>query len=69
MSPSRRQAIGPPAGRFRRDVADHQAARRARESSVGDERHRIAEPGADDRGGHREHLAHARARRAALRSG
>ena len=31
------------------------------EASVGDQRHRVAEPGADDRGRDAEHLAHARA--------
>ena len=52
-----------------RDVADHQAARGAREAPVGDERDRLAEPGADDGRGDAQHLAHARARRPAPRSG
>ena len=34
---------------FRRDVADHQAARRAGKTAVGNERDRFAESGADDR--------------------
>ena len=40
------------ARRLRRDVPHHEAARGAREASVGDERDRLAQPGADDRGGH-----------------
>ena len=44
-----------------RDVADHQAAGGTREAAVGDQRHRLAEPGADDRRGDAQHLAHARA--------
>ena len=36
MSPSRTAAIGPPRGGFRRHVAGHEAARRAREAAVGD---------------------------------
>ena len=46
--------------RFRRDVADHQSARRAAEAAVGDQRDGLAEALADDRGGDAEHLAHAR---------
>ena len=37
------------ARRLGRDVADHEAARRAGEAAVGDQRDRLAEPGADDR--------------------
>ena len=47
-------------------MTDHQAARGAREASVGDERDRLAQPGADDRRGHAQHLAHPRAARRAL---
>ena len=39
----------PAARRLGRDVADHQAAGRAGEAPVGDERDGVAEPGADDR--------------------
>ena len=41
-------------------MADHQPARGAGEAPVGDQRHRLAEAGADDRAGHAEHLAHPR---------
>jgi hypothetical protein len=41
-------------------VADHEAVRRAREAPVRDERDGVAEPLADDRGRHVEHLAHPR---------
>ena len=44
--------------RLRRDVADHQPAGAAREAAVGDQRHLLAEPLADDRGGDLQHLAH-----------
>jgi len=40
-------------------VADHQPVRRAREAPVGDQRDGVAEPFADERGGHVQHLAHA----------
>jgi hypothetical protein len=40
-------------------VAHHQAVRRAREAAVGDQRHLVAEPLADERGGDVQHLAHA----------
>ena len=48
------------AERLGRDVADHQPARRAGEAAVGDERDRLAEPDADDRRRHAQHLAHPR---------
>src|SRR5439155_24527060 len=44
---------------LRRDVADDVSVRRAAEAAVGDERDLLREPGADDRAGHRQHLAHA----------
>ena len=46
--------------RFGRDVADHHAPRAAREAAVGDEADRFAEALADQRGGGRQHLLHAR---------
>src|SRR5581483_8049184 len=45
--------------RFRRDVPDDHAPSAAGEAAVGDEADALAEPFADDRGGWREHLAHA----------
>ena len=41
-------------GRFRRDVADRQARRSAREASVGDKSHRIPEAFADESGSGRK---------------
>ena len=58
VSPSRTAAIGPPHERLRRDVPDHQPARRAAEAAVGHQRDRFAEPLTDDRRGDAEHLAH-----------
>ena len=52
--------------RLRRDVADHQAVRRAREAAVGDQRDLLADALADERAGHVQHLAHARAAGRAL---
>src|SRR5436309_5703965 len=46
--------------RLGRDVPDHQAASRAREPTVRDHRHGVAESFADDRRGHLQHLAHSR---------
>ena len=40
-----------------RDVADHQPARRTREAAVGDQRDRLPQADADDRGRDAEHLA------------
>ena len=54
------------ARRLRRDVADHQAVRRAREAAVGDQRDLVAEALADERAGHVQHLAHAGAAGRAL---
>ena len=54
------------AERLGRDVADHQAVRRAREAAVGDQRDLVAEPFADERRGHVQHLAHAGAAGRAL---
>ena len=45
---------------FRRDVADHEAVSGAAETSIGDQRDVIAQALADERGGDRQHLAHAR---------
>ena len=59
MSPSRTAAIGPPCAGLRRDVADHQPVRGAREAAVGDQRDLVGEPLADERAGHVQHLAHA----------
>ena len=64
-SPSRIAAIGPP-GRLGGDVADHQAAGRAGEAAVGDQRDALAEALADDRRRHLEHLPHAGAAGRAL---
>ena len=47
--------------RLRCDMPDHQPVRRTREAAVGDQCDVLAEPLADDRGGHMQHLAHARA--------
>ena len=47
-------------GRFRRDVPDDQTVRGARKAAVGDQADRIAQSGANQRGGRSEHLAHAR---------
>src|SRR6478609_1438350 len=47
--------------RLRPDVADAEAARRAREASVGDQRDLVAHALAVERGRGRQHLAHARA--------
>ena len=66
MSPSRTSGERAAARRLRGDVADHQPARRAGEAAVGDERDRLAEPGADDRRGDAQHLAHPRAAGRAL---
>src|SRR5690606_15771920 len=44
---------------FRRNVADAEAARAAREATVGQQGNRFAEAGADQRAGHTQHLAHA----------
>jgi hypothetical protein len=52
--------------RLGRDVAGHEAAGRAAEAAVGEQRDGVAEPFADDRRGDREHLAHAGASRRAL---
>ncbi len=41
-------------------MTDGEAAGCARETAVSEQRHRVAEAGADDRRGHREHLAHPR---------
>ncbi len=49
----------PAARRLGRDVADHQTPSRAAEPAIGDERDRVAEATADDRGRDREHLGHA----------
>ena len=49
----------PAARSFRSDVAGHQSVRRAGETAVGEQRHGVAQPGADDGGGDGEHLAHA----------
>src|SRR3954453_18675169 len=51
------------------DVAHHQAARRARETAVGDERDRRPEAGADHGCRDAQHLAHAPAPRRALVAG
>ena len=53
------QADGAALGRLRPDMADAEAARRAGEPSVRDQRHRLAEAAPVDRGGRRQHLAHA----------
>ena len=45
---------------LRGDVADHQPVRRAGEAAVGDEGDLVAEPLADERRGHVQHLAHSR---------
>ena len=42
-----------------RDVADHESARAAGKTAVGDERDVVAEPAAHDGRGGREHFAHA----------
>ena len=47
-------------------MADHEPVRRAGEAAVGDQRDRVAEPLADERRGHVEHLAHAGAAGRAL---
>src|SRR5262249_45265968 len=47
--------------RLGRDVTGHETSRRTAEAAVGQERDRLAESRADDRGGDEEHLAHARA--------
>ena len=47
--------------RLRRDVADAQPGRAAGEPAVGEQQHVLAQPGALDRAGDGEHLAHARA--------
>ena len=53
--------MGPPYGRFGSDVAGHQAVRGAGETAIGQQSDGIAEACADERRGHREHFAHARA--------
>ncbi len=45
---------------FGSDVASHETVRCAGESAVGEQRDGIAEALADERGGYREHFAHAR---------
>ena len=55
--------------RLRRDVAGHQAAGRAGEAAVREQRHRVAQPLAHQRRGDEQHLAHARARRSGPRCG
>ena len=50
-------------------MAHDQPVGPAGEAAVGDQRDRVAQPRADDGGRGRQHLAHARARRGALRSG
>lgn len=52
--------------RLGRDVADHEAVAAAAEASVGDERALLAQAGAHDGGGGREHLGHAGAALGAL---
>jgi hypothetical protein len=47
-------------------VADHEAVGRAAEAPVGEQGDVLAQAGAVDRGGHREHLAHAGAAGGAL---
>ena len=68
-SPSRTNAIGPAVDRLRRDVADAQAGGAAGEPAVGDQQDVLAEAGALDRAGDREHLAHPRDRPWGPRSG
>src|SRR5690606_4688226 len=48
-------------GGFRADMADAEAARGAREAAIGDQRDLLAHAEAIERGGGREHFAHARA--------
>ncbi len=48
----------PAAGGLGRDMADHQAVGGAREAAVGDQRHLVSEPLADERRGDVQHLAH-----------
>ena len=49
MSPSRTSRDRAAARRLGRDVADHEAVRRAGEAPVGDQRDVLAEPCADER--------------------
>ena len=65
-SPSWTAAIGPPRDRLGRDVAGHQAVGRSGEASVREQSDLVADPLADQSGGHLEHLAHPRASRRAL---
>ena len=46
---------------LRRNVADHQTASSAAEAPVGEQRDGVSQPLADNRSGHAQHLAHARA--------
>ena len=69
VSPSRSAASGPPRAASGRDVADHQAVRRAREAAVGDQRDLVAEPLADERARSRAASRASRARRRGPRSG
>ena len=52
--------------RLRRDMPRHQPARGTREAAIGEQRHLVADPLADQRRGHLEHLAHAGAAGGAL---
>ena len=53
-------------GRLGGDVADAQPGGAAGEAAVGEQQHVLAEPGALDRAGDGEHLAHAGPARGAL---
>ena len=68
-SPSSHQPDRAALGRLGRDVADRQARGAAREAPVGDQRAGLAEALRFQVAGRVEHLLHARARRAGLRSG
>ena len=65
-SPSRTSAIGPPSTASGRDVPDAQPGGRPGEPAVGEQQHVLAQPGALDRAGDGQHLAHARAAARAL---
>ena len=58
-SPSLHQGDGAAVLGFGRDVADDEAVRAAGEAAVGDEGDVVAQAGADDGAGGREHLGHA----------
>ena len=58
-SPSRSLRDRAAARGFGRDVADHEAVGGAAETAVGDQRDVVAQALADQRGGDRQHLAHA----------